>query len=66
MIKIFKEGKPKDFQTYNKLPKSKEQSMDWQNYNRSWWEKIRCVMTLLKRFHSNSLRKNSIKKLILG
>ena len=39
MIKIFKEGKPKDFQTCNKLPKSKEQSMDWQNFNRSWWEK---------------------------
>ena len=28
MIKIFKEGKPNDFQTYNKLSKFEEQSIN--------------------------------------
>ena len=39
MIKILKEGKTKDFQTHVDLPKSEEQSINWQNSNRSWWEK---------------------------
>jgi len=39
MIKIFKRGKTKDFQTHVDLPKSEEQSINWQNSNRSWWEK---------------------------
>lgn len=37
-VEIFSEGKPRDFEDFTALPKTKEQEQSWQNLNRSWWE----------------------------
>ncbi|HUU41098.1 MAG TPA: class I SAM-dependent methyltransferase, partial [Desulfatiglandales bacterium] len=39
VIKIFKERLPDDFTDHTALPKSNKQGRNWQELNKSWWEK---------------------------
>lgn len=38
-VKIFNEGTARDFQNPIELPKDERQLLDWQELNRSWWQR---------------------------
>ena len=57
MIKIFNKETVEDFQGNDALPTSQEQSKEWQNINKSWWEKNSMRYDFTEKIHYEEFTK---------